>query len=140
MRATVRQPRLEHDPGRGIGNRVTHAGKHPAMIEQDEVDPDARVARNLQPGVKVGKEMRIESGRETAIVIDNAGAAVAEEEPARHGESQRRHLLEVARHRVSARRNAKMRTPHVRTEIQPVEDCLAVGGPRVIASMQEHQM
>jgi hypothetical protein len=115
---------------------VAHAGEHPAVIQQDEGDGDARIARDLERRVQVGKEMRIEPRGQSAVVVGDARPSIAEHEPARHGESQRRHLREITPDRIPACRDAQVRSPHVGAEVEPVEHGLAIGRPRVIASVQ----
>jgi hypothetical protein len=69
---------------------------------------DADVARDLEPGVEVGEEIRVSAGRQAAIVVENAAAAVAEDKPPRYREAERRHAREVRRDRCTPRRDAKM--------------------------------
>ena len=41
----VEVPRIECVAGHGIRERLAHAAKEPVMVEEDDVDADARVAR-----------------------------------------------------------------------------------------------
>ena len=126
-RASLRQPRLEQIARDRIGNRFAHAFEHPPVIEKHQIDPHPDRACCLERRVKVCEQMRIGTERQTAIVVDDARAPVTEDEPPRHPEPQPRHPLEIARHRLPARRDAKMRPPHVGAEIQTVVDRASVG-------------
>jgi hypothetical protein len=89
--APLRQTRFEDNATDRIGDRLADAFEHPAMIEQHKHQPDACVARSLERGVHISEEMWIESGRETAIVVEDAAAAVSKDEPSDDGKAERRH-------------------------------------------------
>ena len=89
-------------------------------------------------GVEIDEEVRVESGGKAALVEDDAGPAVAEDEPADHREPERRHVAEVTRHRRAAGRHTQVRPPDIGAEIEPVVDDAAVSGPGVVAAVVEH--
>ena len=122
VRAAARQPRLERAAGDGIGHRGADAAEHPRMIEQHEIERDAVRGGDLERGVEILEEVGIEAGRQIAIVVDDAGAAVAEHEPADDAEAEAGHVGEVALDRGAPRGDAEMRPPHVGAEVEPVED------------------
>ena len=111
--------------------------EEPMVIEQHDVKAHVRVPRDFERGIHIDEEAVIEPRGEPAIVVDDAGAAVAEDEPARDGEAEARDLVEVARNRLAPRRDAEMRPPDVPAEVEPVEHRLAVRGPRVIDAVDE---
>src|SRR5262245_9249851 len=97
------------------------------MVEQDEHEPDARVARDLERRIKIGEHERVEAGRKAAVVVENAAATVGEEEPPHDGEAERRHAREISGDGLTPRRDAEMRAPDVGAEIESVEDRGPVG-------------
>ena len=132
------QPGVDKLAGYRIRERLAHAPKEPVMVEEDEVDPDTGVARNLEAGVDIGKELLIEPARQAAVVEDNSGATVAEQEPPDDDEPETRHLVEIAGDCIAACRNAQMRSPDVGAEVEAVEDGCPVSGPGVVAAVNEH--
>ena len=107
------------------------------MIEQHQIETDVVRGGNLEAGVEILEEVGIEARRQVAIVVHDAGAAVAEDEPADHPQTQARHLGEVALDRGAACGDAEVRAPHVGAEVEAVEAAPAVGGPRVVAPVRE---
>jgi len=85
-----------------------NALEHPPVIEEHEIEPDARVPRNLERRVDVGEEMRIGSLWQPSIVVGDAASAVSEDEPPHHREAERGHARKVSRDRGTPRRNAEM--------------------------------
>src|SRR5258705_760773 len=107
-RAPLRQARFEQITADGVRERVTDAAKQPVMIEQHEIEADAGAARDLEADINVGEELLVEAGRQAAVVVDDARAAVAEDEPARDDEAEARHLVEIALDRRAASGHAHM--------------------------------
>jgi hypothetical protein len=134
---SARQPCLECAAGDGVSQPGAHTGEHPRMVEQDEVERNAARRRDFKRGIEVGEEVHIEAGRQIPLVVDDAGPAIAEHEPSHDVQPQARHLVEIPFDGDPARRHAQMRPPHVGAEVEPVEDCLAVRGPWVVAPMRE---
>jgi hypothetical protein len=110
------------------------------MIEQHEHQPDVHAARDVECGIKVGEEVRVRAGGQSAVVVFDARPAVREDEPAHGREAQPRHLREVASDRLSPPRHAHMRAPDVGAEVHPVVHGGAVGRPRVVAAVPEHHL
>ena len=102
-RAPLRQPRFEQIARNRIRERVLDAFEQPVMIEQHEIDAHVRLARDFERGIDIREEPVIEARGEASIVVDDARAAVAEDEPARDEEAETRDLVEVASNRVVAR-------------------------------------
>jgi hypothetical protein len=83
------------------------------------------------------KNLLVEPGRQTPIVVDDTRAAVAEDEPPRDDEAQSRHVAEIARDRFAACRHAEVGTPDIDAEVQAVENGLAVSGPGIVHTVNE---
>jgi hypothetical protein len=136
-RAPFGQPGFEQIAGDRIRQRVADPAEQPVVIEQHQVDADVGIARDLEPGIQVRKELLVESGRKAPVVVRDSRAAVAEHKPARDDEAETGHVIEVARDRVAPCRDAEVRSPHVGTEVQPVEDRLPVGGPGIVHAVNK---
>src|SRR6185503_9302659 len=126
-RASLRQTRVEQIAGNRIGHRMVNSAKQPVMIEEHKHDLHVRAADDLECSVDVVEKLLVEAGGKTAIVVDNSRSAVAEDEPSRHHEPERRHIREVASDGVTPCGHAKMRSPDVSAEVQTVKNSLAIG-------------
>ena len=130
-----RQPYVHQRTGRRIGDRVAQSLEHPVVIEENQGETHVHAPCDFTGRVEIGKEMRIDAGRQAPVVVHDAGAAVGEDEPAHDAEAHRRHRGKVLFDRGAARRDAEVRAPDIRAEVQPVVDRRAVGRPRVVAAV-----
>ena len=126
-------------PGHRIDMAVRDTGEHPPVIQHHQRQTDAGRSRNLERGIHVAQQERIESLGQAVLVVDDAAAAVAQHEPPRHREAELRHGREVGGHGVTTGGDAEVRPPDVGAEIETVENGGAVRRPRVVAPVPEER-
>ena len=126
VRPSVRQPQVEQRTRRGIGDRVADTFEQPAVIQQHERQLHPDVPRHLARRIKISEEVRIEADRHSAAVVDDAGAAVGEEEPPRDAEAERRHRREIVLDRRPTCGHAQVRAPDIGAEVEAVIDSRTV--------------
>ena len=107
-RPSVRQTRVEHVSRDRISHHMMNSAKKPVMIEKNKYHLHVRAAGDLERRIDIVEKLLVEAGGQTAIVVDDSGAAVAEHEPSRHEEPEGRHLREIACDCLAPRRHTEV--------------------------------